>query len=121
MPVPAKKSYTFPSGEELDLYYIGTLADCLGRDSKTIRKWEISGVIPPTIFRDNNNNRMYTKEQIDLIVECAERSQISQGSSYATFSNRVHRKLNVLIDSYIKKMNGENNDKETIELKEESV
>lgn len=121
MPVPSKKSYTFPDGEEIELFYIGTLANCLGRESKTIRKWEISGVIPPALFRDEHNNRMYSKEQIDLIVKIAEKTKISQGSSYATFSNRVHKQLNVLIDNYIERMEINKNGEEEIELEKESI
>ena len=38
--------YTSPTGKETVLYGIGMLAEALGRKPQTIRKWEISGIIP---------------------------------------------------------------------------
>ena len=38
------------NGVEVVMYSIGDLAQELGRESQTIRKWELNGVIPPTRF-----------------------------------------------------------------------
>lgn len=91
-------------GEEIDLYYISALADALGRTTQTIRKWEIAGVIPNSCFRDKGKNRLYTKEQIDIIVEIAEECYIKQGSSIAdtSFSKKVHKALEEHNKRYIK-------------------
>lgn len=78
---PVKISHTLPSGKVIDLYYVGSLASALGRTSLTIRKWEISGVIPTTCFKDSLGRRLYSQEMINLIVDCAEKAQIKQGSS----------------------------------------
>lgn len=72
-------NYTFPDGTVLKLFYIGTLAERLGRKSDTIRKWEVQGVIPETIFKDRTGKRLYSDEQINIIVEEAEKAHISQG------------------------------------------
>lgn len=102
---PVSKKVRLPNGEEVEVFYIGYLANALGRSSGTIRKWEISGVIPDSCFRDSNGRRMYTQEQIDVIVRCAEKAKISQGLSIAntSFSNWVHRELDELRKKYLGK------------------
>lgn len=76
-----KKSvnYTFPNGEVIELFFIGTLAFSLGRASDTLRKWEIAGILPDTCFRDKMGQRLYSKEQIDVVVKAATECKISQG------------------------------------------
>ena len=100
------KIITLPNGEELELFYIGTLATALGRTTNAIRKWEIAGVIPDPCFRDENGSRLYTQEQIDAIVRCAERAKIKQGLSIAdtSFSTWVHKELAELREKYSKEM-----------------
>lgn len=100
------KIITLPNGEELELFYIGTLATALGRTTNAIRKWEIAGVIPDPCFRDENGRRLYTQEQIDAIVRCAERAKIKQGLSIAdtSFSTWVHKELAELREKYSKEM-----------------
>lgn len=100
------KIITLPNGEELELFYIGTLATALGRTTNAIRKWEIAGVIPDPCFRDENGRRLYTQEQIDAIVRCAERAKIKQGLSIAdtSFSTWVHKELAKLREKYSKEM-----------------
>ena len=48
---------------------------------------------------------MYTQEQIDAIVRCAEKAKISQGLSIAntSFSNWVHKELDELRKKYLGK------------------
>ena len=100
------KIITLPNGEELELFYIGTLATALGRTTNAIRKWEIAGVMPDPCFRDENGRRLYTQEQIDAIVRCAERAKIKQGLSIAdtSFSTWVHKELAELREKYSKEM-----------------
>ena len=76
--VPVK--FTTPTGLEVELFRIGTLAYCLGRSPQTIRKWEVGGIIPKTPFKNNRGMRLYTQEQIDIIVKYAEKSHIKSGS-----------------------------------------
>ena len=91
------------NGEEVNLFYIDRLASELGRTPQTIRKWEVSGILPKPIFRDKLGRRLYSLEQIDTIVECAEKSNVRQGYSVANtnFSIRVHNALNELNKKYI--------------------
>lgn len=96
--------YTLPAtGEELELFYIGILAYELGRTPQTIRKWEISGVLPDTMFRDKYNKRLYSQEQIDIIVKSAFEAKIKQGESLAntSFEAKVHRRLDKLKARYL--------------------
>lgn len=85
-------------GEEVNLFYIERLASELGRTPQTIRKWEVSGILPKPIFRDKLGRRLYSLDQINAIVECAEKSNVRQGYSVANtnFSVRVHTALNEL-------------------------
>lgn len=97
-----KQEFKLPSGESIELFYIGTLAAALGRTPNTIRKWEISGVIPDPCFQDSNGRRLYSQEQIDAIVRCAERAKIKQGLSIAntSFSQWCYKELEVLKEKY---------------------
>lgn len=99
---PVKQKMKLPNGQVVDLFYIGSLASALGRDSNTVRRWEIGGIIPDSCFRDKFGKRLYTQEQIDVIVKCAERAKIKQGASIAntSFSLWCHRELDKLKKKY---------------------
>lgn len=102
--VKPKYRYTLADGGELPLYYIGTLASAVGRTPNTIRAWEISGVIPDTFFRDKHDRRLYSSEQIEIVVSAAERAKISQGRSLrnTSFSRWVHKGFEELREKYKK-------------------
>lgn len=93
------------NGEIFELYYINDLAYALGRTPQTVRKWEISGVIPKTPFKDNFGRRLYTKEQIETIVRIAEECNIKQGYSIAntSFSAKIHKAFAELNKKYFNK------------------
>ncbi len=99
---PTQKILTLPNGDTIELYFIGTLAEALGRTPNAVRKWEISGVIPDTCFKDEYGRRLYTQEQIDAIVRCAERARIAQGSPImsTSFSKWVHEEMAALREKY---------------------
>ena len=104
MPVAKSVLYTVPStGRQIELFYISTLAYELGRTTNTVRKWEIAGVIPDPLFKDKNGRRLYSKEQIDVIVQCAIDSKIKQGLSLnnTSFEAKVHRRLKKLNATYL--------------------
>ena len=92
---PLKPKFININGEKEELFYIGELANSLGRTTQTVRKWEIGGIIPKTIFKDKSSRRMYTQGQIDIIVQIAEDCSIMQGQSIGNtlFSARVHKAL----------------------------
>ena len=96
------QTFKLPNGSTIELFYIGTLANALGRTTSTIRKWEIAGVIPDPCFKDTLGRRLYSQEQIDAIVRCAERAKIKQGSSIAntSFSHWCHKELDALKEKY---------------------
>lgn len=100
-----KKDFTLPNGETIELFYIGTLASALGRSTNAIRKWEIAGIIPDPCFKDERGRRLYSQEQIDAIVQCAEKAHIKQGLSIAntSFSTWVHKELAVLREKYARR------------------
>jgi DNA-binding transcriptional MerR regulator len=106
MPVKDSKK-TNINGKEYELFYISNLAFALGRSEQTIRKWEISGVLPNSCFKDRFGRRMYTQTQIDIIVSIAEECKIKQGASIAntSFSSKVHKALAEHNKIYLKKSN----------------
>ena len=105
------KSITL-NGEKIDLFYINELATAIGREPQTIRKWEVSGVLPKTAFKDKYGRRMYTREQINVVVEYAERYGITQGRSIAntSFKARIHKAFEDLNKKYFGETQQENND-----------
>ena len=66
-------------GKELEMFTMGELADRLDRQGQTLRKWEKQGIIPQAIYRSGSNRRLYTRNQIEAIVEVVEKYQIKQG------------------------------------------
>ena len=101
MPAVSKQC-VLPNGSSITLYYIGALASALGRTTNAIRKWEVAGVIPDSCFRDENGRRLYSQEQIDAVVRCAEKAHIKQGQSIAntSFSKWVHQELALIKEKY---------------------
>lgn len=85
------------------LYPIGVLAsrltEVLGepRSTQTIRKWEESGVLPPSIFWDKGR-RLYAEEQIETICRVAKECQIKQGCkvTLGKFSEKVTEELRIV-------------------------
>lgn len=95
---------TLPDGREVELYSIGELAFRVGRATEVVRKWEIAGIIPPTCFHDAQGCRMYTLEQINLIVDVATECRLSRGRkiSVTGFPEKLARRWQPLIDDYLK-------------------
>jgi hypothetical protein len=55
--------------QEVLMYHIGDLAQLFGRKVKTLYMWERENVLPHAMFRDSANRRMYTKDQVNALVE----------------------------------------------------
>lgn len=93
-----------PDGRTVDLYSIGELAFRIGRTTDTVRKWEIAGIIPATCFHNKYGCRLYTLEQINMIVDTATECRISRGRCIATsgFPEKLARRMKPLIDSYLR-------------------
>lgn len=97
-----RASAKLPNGRVVELYSIGELAFRIGRTTEVVRKWEIAGVIPPTCFHDRNGCRMYTLEQINLIVDTATECHINRGTQFSKtgFSKKLFAKWKVLMNEY---------------------
>jgi hypothetical protein len=72
------------NGGYREFFGIGDLAKALRRDAVTIRKWEASGVIPRATYvisgkTTNGNRRLYTREQIEIMVRIAEAEGLFDG------------------------------------------
>jgi hypothetical protein len=66
------------AGTETDFFTVGQLAQALGRQPGTMRKWEREGVIPKSTFqspgRDGDvrgRRRLYTRAQVEGMVRIA--------------------------------------------------
>lgn len=96
--------HTLPNGTKVNLYPINVLAEELGRTSQCIRQWEVAGILPPPIFK-KGDLRLYTREQIDIISECACKAKLQKGRSIAktSFSKNCHAKLAELNKKYVSK------------------
>ena len=55
-------------GVPVRMYGIGLLAQKLGRQTKTLQRWERNDVLPKAMFRDTCNRRMYTDDQVKALV-----------------------------------------------------
>ena len=90
------------NGEQVKMYYIGTLAKRLNRTTVSIRIWEDKGIIPETWFRDKFGKRLYTSEQIEAIVHSAEVNDIKCGRSLtrSNFSEDCHKAFESLHKKY---------------------
>lgn len=97
--------YTSPTGKETTLYNIGVLAEAIGRTPSTVRKWEVSGVIPPTPFK-TVNRRLYSTEHIDALVRCVEKYHVTMGVQLpVAFSKAVYREFQKINDYFFKEEN----------------
>jgi len=71
------RKYTV-NGQETEFFTVGQLAQALGRQPVTIRKWEREGIIPKATFQTpgkdgdpRGRRRLYTREQVEGIVRIA--------------------------------------------------
>ena len=111
MPYTKSKKFRI-NGDTIEVFPVSYLANALGRTSQTVRKWEISGVIPRCFVDPTSKVRFYSQEQIDTIVSLAEKCRITQGKSISqsTFTAQVTKALNSLNAKY--RTNNNNNKEE---------
>lgn len=84
-------------GVPTEFFTIGALAEALGRQPVTIRKWEYTGVIPVPLYRktsahNEGKRRLYTRAQIEGIVKIAEEERVLDNRkpiSQTNFTERV--------------------------------
>lgn len=106
MPISINGKTCIVKGEKVKLYPIRRLTHELARvgikrSTQTIRKWELKGVMPKCIFREQGN-RMYTKEQIQVIVRVALECNIKKGLDIAStdFPEKIWQELNQINEKY---------------------
>lgn len=105
MPTITSSEVRVPNGSVVTVYPISKLAEALGRSALTVRRWERIGIIPSTFFVNKRGHRMYSQDQIDIIVQCAEESGIKRGMPIADteFSVLCHERLKELKEQYCEK------------------
>ena len=109
MPINIDGKYYQIDGENILLFPISKLSQALTdagypRDVQILRKWEVWGILPPSIFSTGkvNRKRLYSKEQIEVIVAVAKHCNIRQGSSLKKFSELVWKNLEILNSKFVK-------------------
>jgi hypothetical protein len=73
--LPGNRSYN------VTMLTIGQLSKALGRVPQTIRSWEEKGYIPRAIYRDSNDNRLYTEFQVKKLQEFLFRARDVDGAT----------------------------------------
>lgn len=58
------KTYNM-QGIPTEFFEVGSLAKALNRQVVTVRLWERNGTIPKSMYRSPQNNRLYTRAQIE--------------------------------------------------------
>jgi hypothetical protein len=78
------------NGQDTEFFTIGELADKLDRQRQTLRKWEREGTIPQAQYRSKTGRRLYTKQQIDAIIQTVDKYGLKQGQAIpADFKTEV--------------------------------
>lgn len=103
LPATKPQVFKFPNGERITLYYISLLARLLGRTRVTIIAWERRGIIPQSGFRDAYNRRLYSMEQIQALVKCAEECKLGKGHWESFKLNGFAKKATLALNEIAKK------------------
>jgi len=77
-PMPIK--YISINGRQVKVYSNGTLAKMLGIKIGTLRVWLARGIIPEATYRDDGENRLWTEDQVDVILTARKVSLTQQGN-----------------------------------------
>ncbi len=102
-----KTSVKLPIGEVIDLYYIKTFADRVGRDVQTIKRWHREHLIPDTFFHDKNGCKLYSDDMINVVKKAVALSQCKRGRrmDLSPFSPIVYKEWDKLKLKYTGKYN----------------
>ena len=60
-------------GKQVEFFTIGQFARALNRRPVTIRAWEMKGVIPLAKYRTPDNKRLYTRRQVEGMIDICRR------------------------------------------------
>lgn len=91
------KMYNIPGIGEIMLYPIAKVSQALTdadfpRDTQTIRKWELAGIIPKAPFK-SKDKRLYSKEHIEAIVRAVVECDLKRGVAIEStdFKERIKK------------------------------
>ena len=83
-------------GEQVEMFAVGALAAALGVTTKAIYKWERLRILPPSRYRTQApkaspipdksaaGHRLYTRAQIEAVVEAAHEANVSMPRTIGT-------------------------------------
>lgn len=102
-----KTSVKLPTGEVLELYYVKTFADTIGRSTQTIKKWHRENIIPDTFFHDKDGSKLYSREMMNVVKKAMGISKATRGRrlDLSPFSPTVYREWEKLKLKYTGKYN----------------
>ena len=102
-----KKMVLKLNGKPITVYPISVLASALGKSTLTVRRWERLGYIPDTFFINKRGHRMYSQEQIDIIVGSAKEAGVKQGNPIdkTNFAYLCCSRMEELREKYLNKEN----------------
>lgn len=98
-----------PNGDTLQVFTIKHFAESIGRSQITIRRWERLGIIPNTFFVNERGFRMYSQEQIDVVVKILKEVgyfKKSSGLLNTDFSPLCHQRWGELKIKYLSNEKG---------------
>lgn len=70
--LPRKVMLTIPIhgvNRNIEFFPVGVLSAMLGRSPQTIRMWERKGYFPPTLYKDENGRRLYSRPMIEAVCD----------------------------------------------------
>jgi len=92
--------YKLPTGEIVTLYTAGVLAKALGKTTQAIQKLEWSNTLPKTPFKNKQGHRLYTQDQIDLVVRQVQNSNKVGASLLKYPREEIRREHDALLIKY---------------------
>jgi hypothetical protein len=99
-----KEPWTFklPTDQIIELYTTGELAKRLDKSYQSTWRMIRRSEIPATPFKHPNGDKLYSTDQISLIVECAKEFDLRNGVSVKStgFIEALERRHHTLLVSY---------------------
>ena len=85
---PAKRVHA----DGTDIFSVGAFAECIGRNIKTINKWERNGVLPKPTVVDDFKHRWYSEAHMQRVAALIQAHQSEKGYiRQATFKKIVQQ------------------------------
>lgn len=88
------------NGESMEFFTTGQLAQALGREAVTIRKWERDGIIPKPMYHKSGSGgdprgrrRYYTRDQVEGIQKIAFEEGLLKGDQRSIKATRFTERV----------------------------